>query len=151
MEHLIRGSMRPASGQGLGGRSRLCGSNWNTITKVAAILVIGHLLSVIIFSAQSTAVGGPMVLFPLAKIWQGSTKTKQVDLSPDTACPAHPRLRPDCHPALAARASFLKYQSGIQRVEHPSLLVPTGCLHSLSRLVLLWRKRLTARRCIFIS
>ena len=80
--------MRPASGQGLGGRNRLCGGKWNTVTKVAAILVICHLLSVIIFSAQSTAAGGSMVLFPLAKIWQGSTTPKQVDLSLNAARPA---------------------------------------------------------------
>ena len=33
-------------------------------------LVICHLLSVVITSAQSTAAGGPLILFPLALLWQ---------------------------------------------------------------------------------
>jgi hypothetical protein len=77
--------MRPASGQGIGGKLRGSASNWNTVAKVAALLVVCHILAVVILSAQSTAAGGPLVLFPLASLWQDGGDRGQVsqNLNPD--------------------------------------------------------------------
>lgn len=58
--------MRPNAsgpiGRGLWGR---CGLT----AKVVGGILLLHLLAVIALSAQSTAAGGPLVLFPLAKLW----------------------------------------------------------------------------------
>lgn len=73
--------MRLGSGVGTGGRSRLWVSNWNVALKIAAAVVICHLLSVIAFSAQSTAAGGPLILFPLAILWRNDHNSTQATTS----------------------------------------------------------------------
>ena len=73
--------MRPGSGQSTVGKPRLGTSNWNVLAKIAAVVVICHLLSVIIFSAQSTAAGGPLILFPIATLWQQNVRLKQASMS----------------------------------------------------------------------
>lgn len=56
---------------GSNGRQRGSWSKFTLGALIAGVLLICHLLSVVIVSAQSTAAGGPLVLFPLALIWQG--------------------------------------------------------------------------------
>ena len=55
---------------GFTGRSRSSYSRFKIVVAVIGGLVICHLLSVVITSAQSTAAGGPLILFPLALLWQ---------------------------------------------------------------------------------
>lgn len=55
---------------GLNGRPKSY-SRFRIGALVAGILVVCHLLSVVIISAQSTAAGGPLILFPLSLLWKG--------------------------------------------------------------------------------
>ena len=72
--------MRLGAGQGVG--SRLRGSTtairWNAVAKVVALVVVCHILAVVVLSAQSTAAGGPLVLFPLAALWRRTEGREQV-------------------------------------------------------------------------
>ena len=66
--------MRPGSGSG----QRSLWGYFNVVAKVFAVLLVFHLLAVIILSAQSTAAGGPLILFPLASVWRSYESAYQV-------------------------------------------------------------------------
>ena len=122
-DHCYRDLMRPGSAQAPGGRHRFAGGKWNTIARVAAVLVICHLLSVIIMSAQSTAPGGPLVLFPLASLWRQSHGSKQAGPFTDSeriwpcldkialSCKMWPQR---CRPALVQK-KLPKFSAAVQR------------------------------------
>ena len=55
------------------GRNRSSHSKFKLIAAVVGVFLVCHLLSVVITSAQSTAAGGPLILFPLALLWKNNT------------------------------------------------------------------------------